>query len=356
MTRSSLLLILPFTALALVCGGAEQNPQKPQAPLPANQSLANLATNASDWEKQRVEIKKAWNQLLGELPKVKAPLLPETKSTERLNGFSRSLVKYQVEPGVFTDGYLLEPVSLTGRAPAVIVFHPTTPLQAKGVAGVDPSYDEEKQQGVHLVKRGFVVWCPRNYINEDGADWAGNARRVMAAHPGWTGMTRMTWDAVRAADYVQSLKNVDGDRLGCIGHSLGAKVVLFAMAFDDRYKVGVFSEGGIGLKFSNWDAPWYLGPKIREPGFLLDTHQLLALIAPRSFLLLAGDSADGDTSLQYIEAVLPVYQALHKPQNIGGFNHHRGHRYPPEARAVAEEFLVRELKGLPEKARPGEGK
>jgi dienelactone hydrolase len=253
------------------------------------------------------------------------------------------LVRYQIEQGIFTDGYLLQPQSLTGRAPAVVVFHPTTPLQAKGVAGVDESYDEEKQQGIHLVKRGFVVWCPRNYINDEGADWTGNAKRVMSAHSGWTGMTRMTWDAMRAADYVQSLPNVDGHRIGCLGHSLGAKVVLFAMAFDERYKAGVFSEGGIGLHFSNWEAPWYLGPKIREPGFSLDNHQLLSLIAPRSFLLLAGNSADGDKSWSYIEAALPVFKALGAPQNIGWFNHRQGHRYPPEARAVAEEFLIKQL-------------
>jgi len=112
------------------------------------------------------------------------------------------------------------------------------------------------------------------------------------------------------------------------------------MAFDERYKAGVFSEGGIGLKFSNWEAAWYLGPKIREPDFTLENHQLLALIAPRSFLLLAGDSADSDRSWPYIEAALPVYKALGGPKNIGWFNHHSGHRYPSEARELAEEFLA----------------
>ena len=40
-----------------------------------------------------------------------------------------------------------------------------------------------------------------------------------------------------------------------------------AAAFDERYRAVVFSEGGIGLGFSNWDAVWYLGKKIRAPGF-----------------------------------------------------------------------------------------
>jgi pimeloyl-ACP methyl ester carboxylesterase len=153
----------------------------------------------------------------------------------------------------------------------------------------------------------------------------------------------MIGDAIRAADYLESLPQVDPKRIGCLGHSLGAKVVLYAMAFDERYKAGVFSEGGIGLKFGNWDAPWYLGPKIREKGFDLENDQVLAFIAPRAFLLLAGDSADGDRSWAFIKAVLPIYELLGVPKNIGWWNHHQGHAYPANARTVAEDFLEEHL-------------
>jgi pimeloyl-ACP methyl ester carboxylesterase len=228
--------------------------------------------------------------------------------------------------------------------PAVIVFHPTTPLHAKGVAGLASEYDPEKWQGVQLVQRGYVVWCPRNYINTDGADWTGNAKRVLAAHPDWTGMTRMVWDAIRAVDFVQSLPNVDRRRIGVLGHSLGGKQALYAAAFDERIQAAVSSEGGIGLRFSNWDALWYLGPKIREPDFKLEHHQLLALIAPRAFLLLGGESADGERSGDFIDAAQPVYELLDARENLKWFNHHDGHRYSPTARAKAEQFLDEQLK------------
>jgi dienelactone hydrolase len=301
-------------------------------------------TTAAEWEQQRAKIKKKWQLFLGELPTAKPPLDAHVLSTEQLAGFKRSRVKYQVEPGVYTDGYLLEPIPARKQSAAVIVFHPTTPLQAKGVAGVDDSYEPDKRQGMQLVKDGFVVWCPRNYINTDGADWAGNARRVQAAHPGWTGMTRMVLDAVRAADFVQSLPAVDRNRIGCLGHSLGAKVVLYAMAFDERYKAGVFSEGGIGLKCSNWDAPWYLGPKIREKDFDLENDQILALVAPRGFLALAGGSADGERSRALIDEVVPVYELYGAAKRLEWQDHHRGHAYPPEAREAAEGFLTEQLK------------
>jgi dienelactone hydrolase len=306
------------------------------------------------WHQQRAHVKAQWLAVLGELPKSKAPLKTEVLAAENLANFTRQLVRYQIEDGLYTDGYLLTPGAASGsgtargrsksKLPAVVVFHPTTPLQAKGVAGLASEYPEEKWQGVQLVQRGYVVWCPRNYIETAGADYAGNTARVLARHPNWTGMTRMVWDAIRAADFVASLPKVDRSRIGCLGHSLGGKEVLYAMAFDERYRAGVSSEGGIGLKFSNWSAPWYLGANMKQHGFNLENHELLALIAPRAFLLLAGDSADDDRSWAFIQAARPVYELLGAPGNIGWLNHHLGHRYPPQARAVAEEFLDQHLK------------
>jgi dienelactone hydrolase len=332
--RILLLLVATLTAQA-----ADSN----SLALPVNLEGTPVASKAN-WARQRVGVRTEWLKVLGELPARKPPLKTEFLEAEQLNGFERRLVKYQVEPGEFVDGYLLTPANSKGKLPAVVVFHPTTASHAKAVAGVDPEYPEEKRMGVQLVQRGYVVWCPRNYINTDGADWKGNATRLLAAHPQWTGMTRMVWDAIRAADFVVSLPNVDRKRVGCLGHSLGGKQVLYAMAFDERYRAGVSSEGGIGLSFSNWEAPWYLGTKIRQPGFALDHQQLLALTAPRAFLLLAGDSADGERSRAYIEAARPVYALLGAPGNIALFDHHLGHRYPPEARVAAETFLDEHLK------------
>jgi hypothetical protein len=106
----------------------------------------------------------------------------------------------------------------------------------------------------------------------------------------------------------------------------------------------VSNEGGIGLQFSNWDAPWYLGSGIRAPGLGVEHHQLLALVAPRAFLLMGGDSADDDRSRAFVEAALPVYRLLGVPDRVQWFNHRAGHRYPPEARKAAEAFLDRNLK------------
>jgi dienelactone hydrolase len=306
---------------------------------PSGLSLQSTST----WASARMTMRSNWLAFLGPLPEPRPPLKTEVLASEELASFTRQYIRYTSELGIFTDGYLLRPRLVTSKLPAIVVFHPTTPSQAKAMAGLDADYPEEKRMGLHFVEQGYVVWCPRNYINREGADWAGNAAKVRAAHTNWTGMTQMLWDAIRAADFLESLPEVDSKRIGCIGHSLGAKAVLYAMAFDERYRVGVSSEGGVGMSFSNWEAPWYLGPNIKSPTFKLDHRQLLALAAPRAFLLLAGESADGERSQAYIDAGMPIYRLLGAPENLRMLNHRQGHRYPPEARAAAEAFFRKNL-------------
>ena len=91
--------------------------------------------------------------------------------------------------------------------------------------------------------------------------------------------------------------------------------------------------------FTNWDADYYLGKPIREPGFPREHHEVLALIAPRAFLLIGGDSADGDRSWPFIEAALPVYKLLGAAGRVGLFNHGQGHAFPPVAQERAYAWL-----------------
>lgn len=319
-----------------------------------SQSLSSLLINSDGrqinrveaWQAKREELKRKWLNYIGQIPKEKPSLRAEVLSTEKLEGFIRQYVRYQVKDGVFTDAYLLIPNGLSGKLPAIVVFHPTVKTHIRETAGVEGT-DPEHFHGLHFVGRGYVILCQRCFIFADGKDYAGNVAQMQLKHTNWTGMARMLWDAIRAVDYLESLPNVDTNRIGCFGHSLGAKEVLYAAAFDERYRCAVFSEGGIGIKFSNWDAVWYLGSGVNKPGFDLEHHQLIALIAPRPFLLLAGESADGDKSLPFIEAAMPVYKLLDAPKFLQFFNHRAGHRYLPEAREKAERFMDNYLKMSP---------
>ncbi|MEZ6067478.1 MAG: dienelactone hydrolase family protein [Planctomycetaceae bacterium] len=251
----------------------------------------------------------------------------------------RQRITYLVEHNQTVEAYLLRPVADAGPRPAIVVFHSTVNHSLRQPAGVEGV--PEKAFGLQLAKRGFVTLCPRNFLwpVNDRIEAAGEAEKFLARHPESKGMDRMLLDGLVAVNLLSSLDDVDATRIGCVGHSLGAKEALYLAAFDDRVRATVSSEGGIGISFSNWDASWYLGPAVKAEGFAMDHHELLALVAPRPFLLIGGDSADGAQSWPYIAAALPVYHLYGEPARLGLWNHQQGHTVPPAAvERIAEWF------------------
>ncbi len=317
--------------------------QRPPAELPAdaprlapllvdsqNRPIADLA----GWKRYREVLRRAWQEVLGPL-EVQRPAPPklEVLEEDRPDGVIRQRVRYDAEPGETTEAYLLLPAasSAQGKRPGAVVFHPTVTASIREPAGLEGR--PNMALGLNLARRGWVALCPRNFLWAENRkmDIASQLARFRKRHPQATGMAKMLFDAITAVDILAGLPGVDAQRLGAVGHSLGAKEVLYLAAFDERIRVAVSSEGGIGTRFSNWHDPWYLGPQIQKPDFKREHHELLALVAPRAFLLLGGDSADGQRSWPFIQAVLPVYHLYGGPARVGLFNHRKGHSLPPEA-------------------------
>jgi hypothetical protein len=322
--------------------------QKPPASVPASATrpapllfdgLHRPIRSAEEWERRRRELNRQWRSFLGTIEAPRAAPVAQVVGEDRPEGVTRRLVRYEPEPGSPVDAYLLRPEGPGTGRPGVVVFHSTTEATIRQPAGLEGTAD--LHIGLHLARRGFVTLCPRCFLWQDrtGANIASAVERHRQRHPGVTGMGRMLFDAVRAVDLLAGQPDVDAHRIGAIGHSLGAKEVLYLAAFDPRVGATVASEGGIGLTYSNWDAPWYLGEAVRRPGFPLDHGQVLALAAPRAFLVVGGESADGDASWPYVEAVLPVWSVLGAADAVGLFNHRKGHAFPAVAQERSYEWL-----------------
>jgi len=309
------------------------------SPLLVDEAGRRIAT-LEGWQGRRAAIDRTWREFLGQLDVDRAePPVPEVVEEDTVGDVIRQLVRYDAEPGVATEAYILAPRHRNGRLPGAIVFHTTTPESIRQPAGL--SDVPEKHFGLALARRGFVAFCPRNFLWPETTRMAGQeeTRRFRARHPRALGMAKMLFDGQVALDILAARPDVDAARIGCIGHSLGAKETLYLAAFDARIRAAVSSEGGIGTTMSNWDAEWYLGSGIRQPGFAREHHELLALIAPRPFLLVGGDSADGVASWPFVEAALPVYRLYGTPTRIGLLNHGRGHVVPPDVLPRMVEWL-----------------
>ncbi len=310
-------------------------PDAPELPSLLVDGRGDPITTRDGWQRRSEQIRAEWLELWGMWDPPRRPPEFEILSSDRTPRVVRRLIRYPSERNVPVEAYLLVPAQAKERMPGVVVLHSTvdsTIRQGAGLAG-----EPTAAWGLRLAERGIVALCPRCFLWEtDGpANLTGQVRRHQGRHPNSRGMAKMLYDAQRALDVLTTLPEVDPQRLGAAGHSLGAKEVLYLAAFDERVKAAVASEGGIGVNFSNWDAPWYLGTKI----FGHDHHELLGLIAPRAFLVIGGDSADGARSWPFVARALDVYRMYGQPCRVGLWNHGAGHTIPPATEGRVYEWL-----------------
>ena len=314
-------------------------PSRPVGPVLVDRN-GHAITTLGAWRQRKIELERTWRDLLGTLEvERRRPPRIEVVEEERVGDVVRQRVRYLVEPDVRTEAYVLSPRQPRGRCPGAIVFHTTTPESIRQPAGL--ADDREKHFGLALARRGFVAFCPRNFLWPDTTRMAAEdeTRRFRLRHPRARGIAKMLFDGQVALDILAARSDVDRSRIGCIGHSLGAKEALYLAAFDPRVTAVVSSEGGIGMTMSNWDAEWYLGDVVRQTGFTREHHELLALAAPRPFLLVGGDSADGKASWPWVAAALPVYRLYGEPARLGLLNHNRGHTVPTDVEPRLLEWI-----------------
>jgi hypothetical protein len=152
----------------------------------------------------------------------------------------------------------------------------------------------------------------------------------------WGTLRAWAWGASRALDYFETDKAVDARHVGVEGHSRWGKTAVVAMAYDPRFAIAYNSssgEGGTKLHRRNFGelvenvaAPseyyWMAGNFLKYAGPLkwsdmpVDSHELVALCAPRPVFsgagtVTGGDGwADGQGMFMAAAGAGPVYKLL----------------------------------------------
>jgi formylglycine-generating enzyme required for sulfatase activity len=295
----------------------------------------------------REELKAKWSKILGTMSTPAPPAAVQQIETHREPTFTGELMFLQVEPDYWEKIYVMIPTNAdTSRPlPVVIVpFYDVDTAAGKTMGGRRTTPLGTRAYGHLAVQHGMAAVAIRWFGESYGENSSEVVANLKTRHPGVTGLGKWVWDAKRLLDYMATRPEFDMKRVGMIGHSLGGKMTLYATAMDERIRAAVSSEPGIGLTFSNYDDFWYLGEAIRTLPKGTDHHELLALIAPRPFLLIGGDSADNDKSWHYINAARKIYSSSNVPQHIAYVNHRKGHSPTPESITLAMEWLVRFLR------------
>lgn len=323
-------------------------------PLPLEPIFSGCGPTLEGWEAIRPRILSRWRQVIG------APSFGDYEQTaevlERFEApcFRGTLYSQPTGPEHQQQVLLMEPLEpADGPRPAAVVpyYHPDL-MAGYDLAARAPMDERPNVQfGRHLVQQGYVVACmeafPYNTVpepepNEGHAWWQAAAERLLEDNPHWSGIGKLIHDTSRALDLLLDRPAVDSDRVLAIGHSLGGKMAFYTAAFDERVKATISSDFGIGWDFTNWSDLWYFGDQINHDKFTLDGHHALALIAPRSFLLIAGQ-ADRPQSWQYIQQAQEVYRLYGREDAVGCFMHMTGHQPTDESIEVAYRWLAEQF-------------
>jgi len=308
---------------------------------------------AEAWQKRRGHILAGMQLVMGPLPAAdrKVALDLQVVSEETLPKVTRKKVTYASEKGHRVPAYLLVPNGLRGEAPAMLCLHGSGGAKGR-TAGLGPDY---ARYALELAQRGYVTIAPdyplfgENQVDLEGLGYV-------------SGTMKGIWDHMRAVDLLQSLPEVDGDRVGCIGLSLGGHNSLFVGAFDQRLKVIVTSSGFDSFldymdgNLKAWTQRCYM-PRIatvygKDPRKLpFDFPEVLAAIAPRALYVHApqSDSNFREASVRKcVGAATPVYELLGAGARLVAAYPPGGHGFPPDSRALAYEFIDRVLRHSPD--------
>lgn len=310
-----------------------------------------------DWNKKRKQILDSMQAAMGQLPAENA-IAFETVWIDSLQtaSYTRYTISFLAAKDERVTAYLYIPnrKKITGLFPAMIALHETDSIGKKSVDGqghnINLAYAKE------LAEKGFIVLAPDYPSFGDLSNYNFDNDRYQS------GTMKSIFDNMRCIDWLLQRRDVDNNKIGIIGHSLGGHTALFTAAFDERikvtvsscgftlfsyYNIGADAEKYYGGRLGPWAQPRYM-PLLREKyhldgnKFPFDFDEVIAAIAPRAVFCsapLQDKNFDVIGVKKAFENVQPVYQLLNAAKSFLVIYPTGGHDFPLAARNAAYQFM-----------------
>jgi len=244
-------------------------------------------------------------------PSLPAPAQPSPEDMEKLNhAFKEMMIKNNPETKEIFDRY-----------PA---YMPVTRLPGPNFFAPKPEGDPSPTEQLLTAGWGYATIDPNSIQADNGAGITrGIIGLVNMGQPrnpdDWGALRAWAWGASRGLDYLETDTLVDSKRIGIEGVSRYGKAALVALAFEPRFAIGLIGssgKGGATLHRRNfgeavesltggeyyWMAGNFLKYGASESSFgsktgcdiPVDSHQLIALCAPRLTFVSYGIPEKGD--------------------------------------------------------------
>ncbi len=319
-----------------------------------------VPTDLKRWQEvDRAKTRATLLTCLGDMPTRPDPKKVRVVKTEDKGDFTLEHLEFDNGIDMTVTGILALPKNRKGKIPVVVGLHGHSGSRNEYL----PNPENPLSLGWMLVKEGYAVAAIDGYFNGEriGKGPAGS-KLDKGSYPQemslfklhlWMGSTLwglMVRDEQCFLDYLETRPEIDGNRIGATGMSMGCTRSWWLAAIDDRVKAVV----GVACftRYTELIAHGNLrkhGIYYFVPGVLkhFDTEAIYALIAPRPMLQLSGDQDGGaptDGILVLEKKLADVYRLHGQESNFRSVLYkNTGHEYLPEMRTEMVRWFVKHL-------------
>jgi dienelactone hydrolase len=341
---------LPLTGLAAAgllastLSGAPVDQVTAPAPAPTYRTLNDRLTprgytSLAEWQRRATYLRAHVLATAGLLPAPeKTPLNAHVFGERRHQDYSVFKVYFESLPGFYVTGNLYRPAG-TGPFPAILSPH--------GHWSYGRLENTELTSGpgraINLARQGFVVFTYDMIGYNDSRQLPHDFGGARESLWGLSLSGLQLWDSIRSVDFLESLPDVDRDRIGCTGESGGGTQTFLLAAVDERIKVAapvnmisLHMQGGCLCE--------------NPPGLRLDTNnvEIAALIAPRPLLMVAatGDWTNETPEVEY-PAMRRIYALFDADSRLRAVQFQAPHNYNRDSRQAVYSWMARWLRQAP---------
>ena len=292
----------------------------------------------AEWEARKAHLRKQILSASGLLPMPeKTPLAAQIFGRISNQDYSIEKVLLQTFPGYYLGGNLYRPLGKKGRFPGVASPHGHWNygrLEHQPLGSIPA-------RCINLARQGYVVLAydmvGYNDTIQTPHAFGGPAEQLWSFGP----LGLQLWNSTRVVDFLESLPDVDAERIAMTGASGGGTQTFLLGAVDDRVKwsapvnmLSAIMQGG---------SPCENAPNLRVGAFNVEFG---AMMAPRLLLMV---SATGDwtrnTPREEFPAVRRIFELYGKPDNLETIQIDAPHNYNQASREAVYRFFGKHILG-----------